>query len=183
MRWRNTASRYGFIASSLHWIIVLGVIAQYLLAEAGEDSEDAASAVADPISLHASLGVTLLALAVIRVVWRFIDPAPGPPASAKPYESVLARTVHVLFYALLFAIPVSGWMLASLEGDSLRYFGLFDLPALAGAASEDTIEEVHEILFNFLVGLALLHVAAAFKHRLVDSRDFLKRMLPGSDAK
>jgi cytochrome b561 len=181
MRWRNTPSRYGLVASALHWTIVIGVIAQYVLAEAGEGSDDAASGALDAMNLHMSIGVTLLALALVRAAWRFVDPAPVFPERMERYESMLARGVHVLFYVVLLALPISGWLLATLEGESLRFFGLFDLPAFTGvtAASEETIEEVHEVLFNILFGLALLHVAAALKHRFIDHDDVLQRMLPG----
>lgn len=183
MHWRNTASRYGFIAGSLHWVIVAGIVAQYFLAEAAEDSEGASAGAIGAMDVHSSLGITILALALLRLVWRLIDPPPAWPTTMKRYEVLLARTAHILFYALLFAIPLSGWALSSAEGDSLRYFGLFDLPALtpgSGESAEELLEEVHEVLFNTLLGVALLHIAAALRHWYVD-RDNPRGMLPRRD--
>jgi hypothetical protein len=88
-----------------------------------------------------------------------------------------ARAVHVAFYVLLFALPLSGWALATVDGQPLSFFGLFDLPRLrigaqlpitGGTLSEDQLEAVHELLFNVLLGLALIHIAAALKHHLWD---------------
>src|SRR5689334_628924 len=102
---------------------------------------------------HMSIGMALLALAVVRILWRIFDRTPAWPAAMPGYERFLAVSVHVAFYALLFAIPISGWLLASVEGESLSLFGWFDVPALGppgGEQREHLIEEVHEVLFNGL---------------------------------
>jgi cytochrome b561 len=151
MKLINTRSGYGLVSLFLHWIIVLGIIAQWALAES------------DELVLHQSIGMTILALAVLRLIWRAFNPTPAWPADMKPYETKLARAVHFAFYALLFAIPLSGWALASAEGEPLNFFRWFDLPPL-GMGSEDTLEEVHEILFNVLVALAAIHAIGAIKH-------------------
>jgi cytochrome b561 len=152
----NTRTQYGVISRALHWIIVLAIVVQWLLAEAGEDSGNA-------LALHYSIGFTVLILAVIRLAWVFLNPAPAWPADTKPYEKAIARVVHVCFYALLFAIPLSGWALASVEDEPLKFFGAFDLPRLS-LGGQETLEELHEVLFNVLVALAVLHVAGAAKH-------------------
>jgi cytochrome b561 len=100
---------------------------------------------------------------MIRLVWRLANPSPAWPVDMKPYEIRLARAVHVAFYVLLFAIPASGWALSSVDDEPLRLFNAFDLPRIV-LGSEDTLEEVHEMLFNGLVALAALHVLGAFKH-------------------
>jgi len=94
-------------------------------------------------------------------------------------QIALARTVHIAFYFLLFAIPISGWVLATVDAQPLSFFGLFDLPRLSiGTFSEEQLEDVHEILFNILLGLALLHAAAALKHHFFDHDGVLRSMLP-----
>ena len=79
MQWRNSISRYGIFAKSLHWLIVFGVVAQYLLAEAQEE-ETKSSGALTAMDWHVSVGITLLALAVLRVIWRAIDITPQWPA-------------------------------------------------------------------------------------------------------
>ena len=149
----NTPSRYGLVSRGLHWIIVLAIIAQWLLAEAG----DAA------MPLHQSIGISIVVVALIRLAWRLVNPSPAWPADMKPSEIRLARVVHVALYVLLFAIPISGWALSSVEDQPLRFFNAFDLPRIA-LGSEDTLEELHEMLFNGLLALAVLHVLGALKH-------------------
>jgi cytochrome b561 len=157
----NTRSKYGSVSLALHWIIVLAIVGQWLLAEAGEESNVVSGL--NPLSLHQSIGISVLLLTVIRLAWRLLNPTPAWPADIKPYEITLARVVYVSFYLLLFAIPISGWGLSSVEDEPLRFFNLFDLPRIV-LAGEDTLEEVHEVLFNLLVALAALHVLGAAKH-------------------
>lgn len=151
MKLLNTKSSYGIISLALHWVIVFAIVGQWALAES------------EQVSLHQSIGIVILALAVVRLAWRASNPKPAWPADMKAYEITLARVVHVTFYVLLFAIPLSGWALGSVEDEPLTFFGWFDLPRYV-VGSEDTIEEVHEVLFNVLVGLAVLHVLGAIKH-------------------
>jgi len=157
MKLLNTRSSYGLVSLALHWMIVLGIIGEWALAES------------DNLTLHQSIGLTILALAVVRLAWRAANPKPAWPPDMKPYEINLARVVHVAFYVLLFAIPLSGWALASAEDEPLRFFGWFDLPRMV-VGSEDTLEEVHETLFNILLALAALHVLGAFKHWIASRR-------------
>lgn len=168
MQLRNSQTDYGLISRLLHWIIAFGILAQWLLAETAEEAEHTAPVEnLTGIGLHQSLGVLVLLLATMRVLWRLIDTQPLWPAALKPYELMLARIVHAAFYVLLFAIPLSGWALSSAEGEPVTFFGLFQLPPLS-LGSEDVLEEVHEVLFNVLAALALLHVLAAAKHRFLD---------------
>jgi cytochrome b561 len=190
MEIRNTATRYGFVAQSLHWFIALGIVAQYFLAEAAEDSEGAAVDPFGAAGVHAALGMAILALAAVRLAWRLIELPPERPPAMKSYEIALARAAHIAFYVLLFAIPLSGWALSSASGQSLSFFGWFDLPQFqpvtrlplpgieGGTLSKDQLEELHEILFNVLVGLAVLHIVASLKHQFIDHDGVLRSMLP-----
>jgi cytochrome b561 len=155
MKLLDTRSHYGFVSLGLHWIVVLAIMAQWLLAEAEDDSV--------AIALHQSIGLSVLMLALVRVAWRAFNPNPAWPADMRPYEITLARIVHVCFYVLLFAIPVTGWAVSSVEEEPLRFFNWFDVPRIA-LMGEETAEEVHEMLFNVLAGLAALHILGAAKH-------------------
>lgn len=177
MSWRNTVDRYGVIGQSLHWLVVAGIIASYFLAEAAEDQERG-----DLMGLHRSIGITILALAILRVLWRLVDRAPHWPDTMARWERAAARAVHALFYALLFALPLTGWMISTTEGDAVTFFGWFELPPLRVAADEDALEDLHESLFNALVALAALHAAAALKHHFWDRDRVLRGMMPGRRA-
>jgi cytochrome b561 len=180
MEWRNSAERYGFLGQTLHWVIVAGLIASYFIAEAAEDDE-----VGDLMGLHRSVGLTILSLAILRLLWRLLDRRPPWPATMVAYERVIARATHVIFYVLLFTLPVTGWMVSSAEGDPVRFFDLFGLPPLIVGADEDMLEDLHEILFNVLLGFAVLHVIGALKHHFWNRDDVLRSMLPrrGSQAR
>jgi cytochrome b561 len=189
MQWRNTASRYGYVATALHWVIVGGIVAQYFLAEAAEEREHAPAGAFDAAAMHGSIGLTILALAALRLVWRLVELPPSHPESMKRYERVLARSAHIAFYVLLFALPLTGWALASADQQAISFFGLFDLPQLrigaqlplaGGTLGEDQLEEVHEVLFNVLLALAAVHIAAALKHHFIDHDNVLRSMLPWS---
>lgn len=189
MQWRNTATRYGYIASALHWVMVAGIVAQYFLAEAAEENEHDPAGSFDAAAMHTSIGLTILALAVLRVLWRVVELPPSHPQTMKRYERVLARSAHIAFYVLLFALPLTGWALATADGQAISFFGLFDLPQLrigaqlpiaGGTLTEEQLEEVHEVLFNGLLALAVVHIAAALKHHFIDRDNVLRSMLPWS---
>jgi cytochrome b561 len=174
MQWHNTDKAYGTVAQALHWLIVIGLIASYFLAEAAEDDE--ATALMD---VHRSVGITILVLAVLRVAWRLSDRRPLWPPNMAGYERLIARATHWTFYVLLFALPITGWMLSSAEGDPVRFFGWFELPPLGSLAGEETLEELHETLFNVLLALGVLHIVGALKHHLWNRDDVLRSMVPG----
>lgn len=159
----DTREKYGFVSRSIHWVIVVAILAQWLLAEADEDSMPIGGVGLSAMTLHQSIGLAVLALAVVRLAWRLLSPTPAWPADMKRYEMVLARIVHVAFYVLLFLIPVTGWALSSVEEEPLRFFGAFDVPRIV-LGSEDALEDVHETLFNVLAALAALHALGAAKH-------------------
>lgn len=161
----NTRSEYGVVSRALHWIIVLAIVGQWLLAEADEDAGPLYGSGFDALTLHQSIGLTVILLAVIRLVWRFLNPRSAWPADMKPYEINIARAVHFGFYMLLFAIPITGWALSSVEDEPLRFFHWFNVPRIA-SSGEETLEEVHEVLFNILLALAALHIIGAAKHWL-----------------
>jgi cytochrome b561 len=132
-------------------------------------------------SLHKSIGLTLLVLVVLRLLWRLAAGTPRALAGIPAWQARIATLTHWSLYALLFAMPISGWVLNSTAGFPLRWFGLFNLPALAAKseAAHDLARETHETLFWILVAMAALHASAALYHHLVRRDATLTRMLPG----
>jgi cytochrome b561 len=175
MNWRNTAERYGWVAQLLHWAVVAGIAAAWLLAETAEDDDSGRL-----LDLHRSIGLTILALALVRVAWRLIDRTPPWPRTMAGWERAMAASAHALFYLLLFALPVTGWLLSGAEGQVVTWFGWVELPAIGTGPDEDTLEDVHEFLFNGLLALTALHVTAAMKHHFWDRDRVLTGMLPAT---
>lgn len=179
MQFRNTSRRWGAVTKLLHWLVVLLVIAQFALASAAEDLPLGMAKLA-LLARHKSVGLTILALALLRLAWRAGQPVPDLPQSMPRWQRGLAHGTHHLLYALLLAMPLSGWLMSSAKNFPVSWFGLVQLPDLIGAseAAYDFLHEAHEVMAGLLFATALLHLAGALKHHFVDRDDVLKRMLP-----
>jgi cytochrome b561 len=179
MHIRNSADRYGAVAQFLHWLIVALLIVQVSTALLADDMPLGLAKLA-MLARHKSFGMTILALALIRVLWRLANPAPPLPATLKPYERVLARVTHVLLYALLFAMPLSGWVMSAAHNYPVSWFHLFTWPSPVAPDKQlaENLEDVHETLAYVLAATVTLHIIAALKHHFVLKDDTLKRMLP-----
>jgi cytochrome b561 len=188
MQLTNTDSRYGGVTQTLHWVIVLLIIAQYFLAHLAHEAEHARAAhpaaALEQLALlarHKSVGLTIFALAVVRLIWRFVSPPPPLPATMPRWQVVGARLTHYGFYVVLFAMPISGLVMSAAANYPVSYFGLFTLPNLVAPDDglKDLMNDVHHTLFDVLLVLAAVHVAAALKHEFFDHDGVLRRMLPG----
>jgi cytochrome b561 len=178
MTFRNTTRSWGALSKALHWLIVLLIILQWVIAERAEELKGLAKL--ETLAWHKSFGMTILMLAVIRLVWRLTNPTPDLASETKPWERVLAHISHFLLYALIFAQPLTGWMMSSAKNYPVSWFKLLQFPDLV-QPSEQTYQQMHDLhhlLFKVLVGVALLHIAGALKHQFIDKNDVLKRMLP-----
>ena len=178
MAFRNTTRSWGSLSKAFHWLIVLLIINQWWIAERAEELKGLAKL--EALAWHKSFGMTILMLAVLRLAWRLMNPTPDLTLETKPWERVLARISHVLLYALIFAVPLSGWMMSSAKNYPVSWFKLFQFPDLIAPAEQTfrLMQDLHFLLFSALVTVALLHVAGALKHHFIDKNDVLKRMLP-----
>ena len=172
-------ARYTAVAQALHWVIAALIVTQFALAWTAEDLPLGMHKLA-LLARHKSFGMTVLMLAVLRLAWRLFNPAPPLPGGMSALERILARGTHYAFYVLLFAMPLSGWMMSSAKNYSVSWFGLFTWPNLIGPDDRafDALKETHWILSNVLFAIAILHVLAALKHHFWNQDDVLKRMLP-----
>jgi len=178
MPFRNTTRSWGSLSKAFHWLIVLLIINQWWIAERADDLKGLAKL--EALGTHKSFGMTILMLAVLRLLWRLMNPTPELTSETKPWERALARISHVLLYVLIFAMPLTGWMMSSAKNYPVSWFKMFQFPDLV-APAEQTFHQMldlHHLLFKVLVGVALLHVAGALKHHFIDRNDVLKRMLP-----
>jgi cytochrome b561 len=184
MTLRNTPRRWGAIAQLLHWLIVLFIVAQFTLATLFEQLPAGAKKLT-LLSRHKSIGITILMLAVVRLAWRWSNPTPTLPDTLKPYERTLARLTHALLYVLLFAVPLSGWLMSSARGFPVSWFGFLQLPDLVpkNKALYEALLTTHGILAWTLGIIATVHLVAALKHHFVLKDDVLRRMLPSSSNK
>lgn len=173
------ATRYTGVAIALHWLMapmLLGSIAMGLYMVELDLSPQKLKL----YSWHKWAGVTLFLLACIRVLWRLAHPAPPLPANLPRWQHGVAHATHLAIYLLLFAIPLSGWLMSSAFGFQVVYLGVLPIPGLLAKNKElaEQLKEVHEILNITLWILLFLHVVAALKHHVIDRDSVLHRMLP-----
>lgn len=179
--------RYTGVAMALHWLVAALVVANLLLAWRIEGLEGAARGA--PIRLHKSIGVSILALMLVRLGWRMTHRPPPLAAHLQPLERRLARLVHASFYALLILQPLVGWAMISADagGRPTRVWGLAPWPriGLVSGLPPALKETVHGWLgaAHLWIGLAIVvlvvsHVLGAVKHQLVDRDRALQRITP-----
>jgi cytochrome b561 len=179
MALRNTEHRWGVLSQIFHWLIVVLIILQVTLASLADDLPSGAKKLA-LLARHKSVGITILMLVILRLLWRSLNLTPLLPTTLKPYERVLARFTHAALYVLLFAMPLSGWMMSSARGFPVSWFGFFTLPDLVpkNKSLYLALLTTHETLAWVLAAVVTLHVAAALKHHFMLRDDVLRRMVP-----
>ncbi len=175
---RNTPERYGVIAQALHWIVVFLLIGQVTVGKIAHQMPDGFGKLV-LLARHKSVGITILALAALRLAWRLAN-RPPPPPSMPRWQLLAARANHAALYLLLFAMPLTGWMMSSASNYPVSWFGLVQLPDLVtpDRGFKELMQGVHRTLANTLIALAALHVAAALKHQFLDRDGLIWRMLP-----
>ena len=175
------AHRYTGIAIALHWMTAVLLVCGFAL------GLYMVSLTFSPQKLsyyayHKWIGVTVFALALLRIVWRATHTPPPLPAALPRWQAALSGAVHLLLYLLLLAAPLSGWLYSSSAGVPTVPFGIaaLQLPDLIGKDRElaVTLKFVHLSLTYSLAALVTLHVAAALKHTLIDRDGIMSRMLP-----
>ena len=131
------------------------------------------------VTIHRSVGLTILGVTALRLAWRAAHPLPAHAGPA--WERWLAHTVQAVLYAGLLAQPLLGWAASGAEGDSVTYLGLVPLPDLLDPDPDraDQLFALHKLLGFALLGLVGLHVAGALRHAW--HRDgVMRRMVTGA---
>lgn len=178
MALRNTPQGFGLVTRALHWAMAALILAMFALGLRITSMEPGLSNLW-LYSLHKTLGLTLLALVLLRLAWHAVSRPPpplGPPGPAR----TAARAGHAALYALMLAVPLTGWAGSSATGIDVMFADRWTLPALVAPSAEG--EEfwfgLHDILTKALIGLATLHMLAAFRREMAGDGT-LTRMLRG----
>lgn len=179
MQIKNSTERYGAIARLLHWsvsLLVIGLLAVGLIMTEMEFSPDTLKL----YGLHKSFGIIVLTLMTLRLIWRLMNTRPELPKTIEEWQARAAKATHWLFYALLFAMPLTGWLMSSAAGFPVSVFGLPALPDLVAPNKElgEIFEEAHELIGYSLIGLIVLHISAALMHHFYYKDGVLATMLP-----
>ena len=179
MKLRNSATRWGAVAQLLHWTVVVLIIAQFIMGYV---------AARLPLGLqqlvlltrHKSVGMTILVLAILRIIWRVMSQRPALPAGIIRWETVATHVTHGMLYVLLLAIPLSGWMMSSARSFPVSWFGMFDVPDLVapGEAMFEFMQQTHVAVTTALLVVSVTHALVALKHHFVSRDTVLRGMLP-----
>jgi cytochrome b561 len=174
----NTASSFGLVSRYAHWIaatlilclVPMGLFVSVLQA----DSPDRA----EYLAAHQTLGLIVLAVVAIRLVWFLASPPPEPSPSLTELERLLSRAVHIGLYVLILAFPVSG-ILMSASGEGVQFFGWPLLPPIPSGKHPPSLwASAHDLVLPLLFyALIAAHIGAVLKHRFVDGRGDVHRML------
>lgn len=170
---------YGRITVLLHWLVALLIIAAFALGVVMVEIEGITPSKLRYFSWHKWLGVTVLALAAVRLLWRLTQTAP-PYAQPMPrWQALVSRLTHGALYVLMFAVPVSGYFYSLAAGVPVVYLGMLPLPVFIDAdpVLKPVLKELHENLVWLLFALVVLHLLAVLKHQLIDRDGLLGRML------
>jgi cytochrome b561/polyisoprenoid-binding protein YceI len=187
----SSARRYTTVAIVLHWAIAIAILFQLVggkwMVSAGAA---ATGSVFTVFQIHKTVGLTILALTLARIIWRLANPAPALPDGMSRLERFAASVTHLGFYAFLIAVPLSGWAMASVSPTGVpTFFLLLDilpfahLPLLADAGlterhtAEAFLKSVHYYLALAMGLLIVLHLAAALKHQFIAKDNLIARMI------
>lgn len=177
---RNAASRYSLPAVVLHWLIAVLIIANFLLGLTMVDIPGLTPTKLKYFSWHKWLGITVLAFACLRLLWRLTHKPPAYPPTMPSLQQYAAHLTHGALYLLIFAIPLSGYFYSLAAGVPVVYLGIVPLPVLIepDRVLKVLLKPTHYWLNMTLLALFCLHILAALKHQFIDRDRTLQRMLP-----
>jgi len=183
-----SSERYSSVAITLHWVIALAIIGMILGGWYMTDLPDGAPGQYFLYQMHKSIGITILMLSVARIIWRAMNPPPALPDDMNGLEKTASHLVHLGFYGLMIALPLTGWLYSSvsvkLDVPTVLYGVISwpDVPFVEGLKTEaasGAVNFIHSKLAWVALALLGLHVAGAIKHEISAEEGVLKRMIPG----
>ncbi len=195
----HSATGYTKTAKVLHWLIAIGIFFMFALGWYMSDLPKEAPKqmaydlfdlgiytwnLAEEISprtfyynLHKSIGVTIFALILIRILWRITHKPPTLLASYKEIERKIASSAHHLLYLLMVVLPVSGIIMAVYSKYGIKWFGMDFIGGLDNKPLRELFKSVHEIIGLIILAVIIVHILGALKHKFIDKDETLSRML------
>jgi cytochrome b561 len=179
MQWTNSVERYGAVARFFHWtigILILGMLVMGTIMGDIPNGPDKFWV----YSIHKATGITILALVVLRLIWKLINWNLPRDLNHPAHEHWLSTFVHWGFYALMIGMPLSGWALTSAANSTINWYGFFSVPKITVPDQNfrDAMEYAHETIATLLWVFIGLHVAGVIKHLVIDKDSTLRRMVP-----
>ena len=173
-------TRYTAFAIALHWLMALAIAGLFALGIYMHDLPFSPAKL-QLYSWHKWGGVCVFLLVCIRLFWRLTHRPPALPEHMQGLVRVAAHAGHHILYLLMFAVPLSGWLMSSAKGFQTVLFGVLPIPDLLAKDQvlAEILQSLHFALNMLLLVVVIGHVAAALKHHCIDKDDVLTRMLPG----
>lgn len=177
----TASAEYGTIAKWFHWTTVMLLAVALPLGFVIKHVKDSDKMVF--YAIHESAGLTVLFVALLRLLWRRLNPPPPRPAHMPRLMHRAAELVHVAFYVVLIVQPILGFLATNAWGFPLQgqtaYLGLIDFPKFteANVAVAGGLQLAHTIVGWALVGLLALHVGAVVFHQAIRRDGTLLRMV------
>jgi cytochrome b561 len=174
---KNTESSYGVIAKGFHWLLLLMltflVVAGNFLASLPKGLEKFQAA-----GMHKSFGLVVLALIMLRLIWRLVNKTPKDLEGTPAVQNFMAHAMHWVLYVLMFAQPLAGILMSQAAGYPVSFFGLFELPVLLDKdpSLAQFLHSAHGTVWILMVLAVIGHTGAALYHHFVMKDDVLKRM-------
>ena len=178
MQWRNSTSHYGLVSILMHWLVALAVFGLFGLGYWMVGLDYYSGWYKTAPDLHKSIGLVLFAVMLLRVLWRWVSPAPASLPNHGRLNRLASKLGHGFLYLGLFVLMISGYLISTADGRGIEVFGLFEVPASLTSIpdQEDVAGLVHEYLAWALVIFAGVHALAALKHHVIDRDRTLLRM-------
>jgi cytochrome b561 len=177
---KNTSESYGVVAKGFHWFVAIIV---FIMLPLGFLMDSIPPLHAFLNTAHKSLGITVLAIMVLRLLWKLSNKSPNPPKDSPVAMVVMAKLMIAALYVALFVMPLSGWIMSTASGHVPLFFGIFMFPipgVSLGSPLLGLAHETHDVMAWIIIALVLVHTAAAFYHHFVRRDNVLLRMLPCS---
>jgi len=164
---KNSITQYGLIARTLHWASVAMLLTIIVLASQFAGQSPGAEKVA-LTTLHSSLGIIFLMWMLARLTWRQLNPNPIHSYSIKPWQKLLAISLHRSIYVIMISQCVLGLLILLTSGETVHFFNLFALPPLLEKAPpiHQTILGVHYLISVMIYPLFAVHITAAIYHQI-----------------
>ena len=179
MCFRNTQNSYGAVSKTFHWVIAVLVIIMLCAGVSFHYLTRGSSVFNVIMFIHKSTGVTILGLMILRLFWRWINPNPIFPIDMPTWQKIAARVVHLLFYVVLIAMPITGIIMSLAAGYPVPFWGLGNLH-LAFIIKNKSLAEFmfhsHNYLAWTIAVLIVIHTLASLKHYFIDKDNVMQRM-------
>lgn len=184
MQLTNTSTRYGGITKLLHWLVFIGFVFQYIVANTMQ--EIAASQTAfgmtkgELYNSHKSIGLVILAIVAIRYVWRRFSRLPDWAETLTERERTFIHWAERVLYTCMFLMPISGFVYSMAGGQGVLFFGVFPLPNPFGEIGwlSSVAQITHRITAMVILVTLVGHIGLVLKHQFVNKDRLLNRMLP-----